>query len=55
MNGNFFQQALRQNLVWLLSLHWKALFLRGFILKPTERADVLLKNGTRGFQDSALF
>ena len=30
-------------------------FLRGFILKPTERAQVLLKNGTRDFQNSLLF
>ena len=27
-------------------------FLEGFILKPTERAQVLLKNGTRDFQNS---
>ena len=25
---------------------------RGFILKPTERASILLKNGTRDFQIS---
>ena len=31
------------------------LFLRGFILKPTERAYVLLKNGTRDFQNSPPF
>ena len=31
------------------------LFLRVFILKPTERAKVLLKNGTRGFQNSPSF
>ena len=31
------------------------LFLRGFILKPTERAYVLLKNGTRDFQNSLPF
>ena len=29
--------------------------LRGFILKPTERAQVLLKNGTRDFQNSPPF
>ena len=29
--------------------------LRGFILKPTERAQVLLKNGTRHFQNSPPF
>ena len=33
----------------------KRFFLRGFILKPTERAKVLLKNGTRDFQNSPLF
>ena len=33
---------------------WK-LFLRGFILKPTERAYILLKNGTRDFQNSPPF
>ena len=31
------------------------LFLRGFILKPRERAKVLLKNGTRDFQNSPPF
>ena len=31
------------------------LFLRVFILKPTERAWVLLKNGTRDFQNSPPF
>ena len=31
------------------------LFLRVFILKPTERAQVLLKNGTRDFQNSPPF
>ena len=30
-------------------------FFRGFILKPTERAWVLLKNGARDFQNSPLF
>ena len=30
----------------------KTLFLRGFILKPTERTQALLKNGTRDFQNS---
>ena len=37
------------------SLHSKTLFLRRFILKPTERAWVLLKNSTRDFQDSPPF
>ena len=31
------------------------LFSRGFILKPTERALVLLKTGTRNFQNSPPF
>ena len=31
------------------------LFLRVFILKPTERAQVLLKNGTRDLQNSSPF
>ena len=31
------------------------LFLRGFILKPTERAQILLKNGTRDFLNSCPF
>ena len=30
-------------------------FLRVFILKPTERAQFLLKNGTRDFQNSPPF
>ena len=30
-------------------------FFRVFILKPTERAKVLLKNKTRDFQNSLLF
>ena len=33
----------------------KTLFLRGFILKPTERALVLLKNCTRDIQNSPRF
>ena len=44
--------VLRQSLGWFLSYHWKALFLRGFILQPTERAQVLLKKSTRDFQNS---
>ena len=31
------------------------LFLKGFILKTTERAEVPLKNGTRNFQNSRPF
>ena len=30
-------------------------FFRGFISKPTERAEVLLQNSTRGFQNSPPF
>ena len=30
-------------------------FQAGFILKPTERAQVLLKNDTRDFQNNSLF
>ena len=37
--------SLQQNLGWFLPYHWKMLFLRGFILKPTERVLVLLKKG----------
>ena len=55
MNGCSFQQVLRQNLDWLLSKHWKTRFLRGIILKSTERAQILLKNGTRDFQGSPPF
>ena len=40
-------------LVFALTLE-KALF-RGFILKPTERAYIPLKNGTRNFQNSPPF
>ena len=39
----------------LVFVHSKTLFLRIFILKPTERAYVLLKNGTRDFQNSPPF
>ena len=55
MDSCSFQEVLRQHLSWFLSYHMKTLFLRGFILKPTERAEVLLKNGTRDFQNSPLF
>ena len=40
-------------LIFVLKL--ETLFLKGFILKPTERAYVLLKNGTRYFQNSTPF
>ena len=42
----YFQQVFRQNVSWLLSHRRKTLVLRGFILKPTERAQILLKNST---------
>ena len=47
--------TLRQNISWFLSKHLKTLFLRVFIFKPTERAKVLLKNGTRDFQNCTEF
>ena len=40
-------------LVFVLTL--ENAFLRGFIFKSTERAQVLLKNGTRDFQNSPPF
>ena len=55
MNGCFFQQLLRRNLSWFSSQHSKMLFLRISILKPTERVQVLLKTGSRGFQNSPPF
>ena len=54
MNGSSFQQLLPQNLSWFLPQHMKTLCLRGFILKPTERAWFLLKNGTRDFQNNPI-
>ena len=33
----------------------KRFFLRGFILKTTEKAEILLKNSTRGFQSNSPF
>ena len=35
--------------------HWKTLFFRGFILKPTEGAQVLPKNSIMDFRNSPLF
>ena len=43
MNDCLFQEVSRQNLRWFLSKHGKTLFLRGFILKPTQRPYVFLK------------
>ena len=51
MNCCSFQQDLQQNLGWFLSEHWKTLSFS----KRTERAQVLLKNGTRDFQNSPPF
>ena len=34
---------------------YELVFVRGFILKPTERGKIFLKNGTRGFQNSPPF
>ena len=55
MNGCSSPQVLLQNLGWFLSEHWETPFLRGFILKPTERAIILLQNSTRDFQNSPPF
>ena len=42
--------------IWVgFVLTLEMLFLRGFILKPTKRASVHLKNGTRDFQNSPPF
>ena len=56
-NGWFFFSAsftAKFGLVFVLTI-WKTLFLRGFVFKPTERALVFLKNGTRDFQNSPPF
>ena len=42
-------------LVFVLTLFVLTFFLRVFIFKPTQRAQVLLKNGTRDFQNSSTF
>ena len=55
MNDCTFQQVLRQNLRWFSSQHRKTLFLRGFILKPKERVENLLKNCNRDFQNISPF
>ena len=55
MNGYSFQQVLWQNLSWRFSENWKTLFVRGFILKPIQRAQILLRNGTRDFANSPPF
>ena len=50
MNGCSFQQVSRLNLGWFLYYHWKTIFLRGFNLKPKERAQVLLKTVLGNFK-----
>ena len=55
MNGCCSQQVLLQNLGWFLSQDWKKLLLRGFILKPAERPQILLESSTRDFQNSPPF
>ena len=51
MSGCSFQELLRQNLRGILSYDRKTLFLTGFILKQTERAYALLKNGILDFRN----
>ena len=46
--------TVKLELVFVLTFE-NAFFLRVFILKPTERVLVLLKNGTRDFQNRAPF
>ena len=55
MNGCSFQQVLQQNLGLFLPEHEETLFIRDFILKPTEGAQALLKNDSRDFQNSSPF
>ena len=40
--------------IWV-SLTQKSTFLRGFILKPTKKTYILLKNSPRDFQNSPSF
>ena len=53
MAAPFSKFTAKFGLVFVLTL--ENAFSRGFILKPTERAKVLLKNSTRDFQDSSPF
>ena len=55
INGCPFQKLSRQNLSWFFSYHRRTIFLKGFIVNPTERVQVLLKNGTGNFQFSPTF
>ena len=55
MNGCSFRQVWRQNLGWFLAQHWKTIFIRSFILKPSDRVYILLKKRTRDFRNSPPF
>ena len=55
MSNCSFQQLLQYNLSFFYLNTRKTLSLRGFILKPTETAYVLLKNSTRHFWHWHLF
>ena len=46
------QQVLQENLSWFLSLTQENVFSQRFYFKPTKRTYVLLRNGTRDFQNS---
>ena len=55
---NVIHQIDSENELLLLSASYTAklgLGFRNFVLKPTERAQLLLKNGTRDFQNSPPF
>ena len=55
MNGCSLQQVLRQSFGLVFVLRLENAFLGGFMLKPTERAYILLKKGTRDFQNRPPF
>ena len=55
MKGCFFCQLLWQNVSWFLSQQRKRLSPKGLILKPIEKTQILLKIGTRDFQNSPPF
>ena len=54
MSGSYLQQVLRQNLS-CFCLNTRKCFFGYFILKPTEKTKVLLKNRFRDFQNSPPF
>ena len=54
MVAPFYKFTAKFELVFILILEL-ALFLRGFILNPTERVEVILKNSARDFQNSPPF